>query len=247
MSFRDKLGRFTKFDKRKKIYDEDGELVYNPHPKVDKPAKPSNFEKAQPTHKEGKKELPIGARAPKARYESSVLLSDRTKDKDLYTYMADKRINQTVEKLKKRFPKQVITASVKVRIGNRKFETRTFKLTDIPKDREAHFIGGKRKGKKYTPKDIVAYFVHDRINDTDFTLYKKATDTKKQIKCKGKRKRYDKRQSFEVNFRVVSKTTGKVIPSVANFPKVKKGRAFSVESVEQSGRRKVSRIGRKRR
>jgi hypothetical protein len=191
--------------------------------------------------------LPVGAQAPKARYEQVVSLDDRTNDQDIYSYLADKNINRIVANLKKRHAKQIVVASVKIRIGKRKFETRTFKLSDIPPERIAHFLGGKRKGRKYTPKDIVAYFIHDRINDTDFTLYKRATDTKKQVKRKGKRKRYDKHQNFEINFRVVSKTTGNAFPSVANFPKVTKRRAGNTGHLKRTSGGKIQRIGGKRR
>jgi hypothetical protein len=245
MRYRDKRGRYTKFDRRKWVYDNDGKLANTPasvwrqYPKAKRPV-PA----ASPTREKPKGKKRVGARAPVERYVDVDTHTDRTGDRDLYKYFGDKKVNQKVASLKKKHPKKIIVASVEIRIGKRRMETREFKLTDIP---ETRFIGGNRKGRKYSPKDVVAYFVHDRVNDTDYTIYKRTTDTHQLIKRKGKRKRYDKRQSYKINYRAVSKTAAKAIPTVGKFPKVKKGRSAYTQKPKRSRGTKVPAKSRKRR
>lgn len=249
MRYRDKQGRYTRFDRRKWIYDEKGKLVNTPAAVWKKAKQTRKTRKTPQTPITPERYTPkikrrIGAAAPAERYVDVDIHDDRKDDQDLYKYFGKKKVNQKVAALKKANPKKIIVASVEIKIGKRRMTTREFKLTDIP---DVKFIGGNRKGRKYSPKDIVAYFTHDRVNNTDYTIYKRTTDTNEFVKRKGKRKRYDKRQSYKINYRAVSKTAAKSIPTVANFPKVKKGRSAYTRNAKQSRGTKVQGTSRKRR
>lgn len=218
MTYRDIKGRFTKFDRRKYLFDNEGKSVYVPHVgNVSKDVRHPT--KAQILLKEHK---------IKSNVIDTITFTDRGKDQDLYKYFANKKLNQRIARLKKKYPKKVLVAVVHMTIGKRRFQTTQFKITDFTSTR---FIGGKRKGRKYTAKDQIAYFIHDRINNSNYTLYRNETDHTAQVRNHAKpqknRGRYNSRQRFDITIKAISKTTSKRTPSVGDIPKVRKKKRFN--------------------
>lgn len=218
MRYRDVRGRFSKFDRRKYLFDERGTAVHVPG--VGDVSK-------RKTRKPTKSEIRLRSRTVKSNVVSTILLTDRADDQDIYTYLANHKINQKIATLKRKFPKKVFVASVSMQIGPRRFQTTEFKITDFD---ATNFIGGIRKGRKYTAKDQIAYFIHDRINNSNYTLYRQETDHTAQVRQHDKpeknRGRYRRKQRFEITIKAVSKTTSRTVQS-AGKPRKQRKKAVS--------------------
>lgn len=236
MKYRDVRGKFTKYDRRKYLFDLTGNVVYVPgvgnvDPKA--PRKPT------------KAEIILRQRTVKSNVVDTIVFTDRTNDQDLYSYFTDHKINQRIAKLKKRYPKKVLVASVNMQIGPRRFQTTQFKITDFA---PVEFLGGKRKGRKYSAKDQIAYFIHDRINNSNYNLYKQETDHTAQVRQHAtpqkNRGRYNRKQRFQITIKAVSKTTSKVIQSVGKPRKVSKRKASAFS--KSTRKKRISNKNRKR-
>lgn len=250
--FRDRFGKFTKFDKRKYIFDSlTAELIWSPL-KINKKTLGFTSEKffTSNLHIQFDKLNKVKVKKNKfgSRFIDTVTFSDRKNDEDLYEYFKGKEFNRYVAKLKKKYPNEVIVATVTTEIKGmrKKVESTEFKLTDFkPVTFKQSSVG--RIGNKYKPADVLAYFTHKTINlSTDFSLYEYRTDIAIQVE-KGQRKnqkktrrKYGKEQSFKISFKTVSKRTSKDVSEI-DPPKHLRERAKNrIKKHQRSRKRKVS-------
>ena len=191
MRFRDSKGRFSKLDRRKYLYDTKGELVHVPTIGF---ITEDLFEVPKFIYRT----LPA-----KIDYAGISFYNDRKPEEDLYAYFTRKKVNQHIASLKRKYPRSTFIASVDISYSGRKVTTQKFPIEGTFE----RFIGGKRKGRKYTPKDSIAYFIHDHLNEMQTSLYRMRTDTKEMITGSGRKKKYAKGATFRIKYQAIPRYT----------------------------------------
>lgn len=232
IKFRNSKGQFTRFDKRKYLYDGRGTLVHAPHilengksgwtvEKYDIQSR-TDFTLPTKTRRKFLPDLKILGYLDLYPPEFNLYF-------DLYDYLKIEGVQNMIDVYKLENSDWVITASVDVYIdGNLIKHIPQFKVTDF----KANFIFSNkgRLGNEYTGTDAIAYYIHQTMNESDFLLYEYRTDIDIQVEDKnekrsnrkknkkenefGKKIEYSNNIRIKITFKAISKALSREFPSV---------------------------------
>jgi hypothetical protein len=209
--YRDKKGRWSKFDKRKKlvqylIHDRgyiinksklvSGRNLINKVPKVysDPVGDLKRFAKG------------LMLEPQEHRYFKTITLfkNDNT---DIHKFLATNGINKLVAGMSKS-KKGIIVARVTVRMEDDKLISREIPVTSAIKIFTEQAKKG-RRGKKYSPANLLAYAIHDSMNQQRYSPYYRKSSGGNPLTNieRDLEDGYDwtRQQSFTISFRSVSK------------------------------------------
>lgn len=211
LRYKDSKGRWAKYDKRKKlvqyVYNQKGFLMHrtgltkakdlNNNPKV------HTFDTIAHMRKEAQQML---LEPKRYRYFESQTF-DKTDNSDIHTYFAKQGINKIVASMQKKHKGKIIIARVTVRCDGDKLVSREVPLTGVKKEFGKTAKTG-RKGKQYQPANLLAYAVHDSMNQQQYSpYYQNTSGGQPQVDFdRNYESQYDwtRHQTYQVSFRAVS-------------------------------------------
>lgn len=214
--YRDKSGRFSKLDGRKKLI---RYVIYSTG-KVEKSKlflgsyfKKQKIEITEPALYDVDIFKRLRNRQVKQKRFDKRIEFTKQSNKDYHIFLSEKKLNQNVSLLSNN--KNVIVGTIRIKVDDGTIiERGEIQLTGL----EYPVFGeySRRKGKTYTPKDIIARYIHQMLADGGLTPYQKGISDGSIQKTKNKigKKRHTKRQYIQIDLRSISKKTRKSLQTI---------------------------------
>ena len=216
--FKDKRGRFSKLDKRKKLIKY---IVYSDKSiKKQSPIIGSKIKKVKTSRQAVidiiKKSI-TGRKLPYKKYDR-IIKFEKSDNIDYHIYLSKLKFNQIVSKLA---VKGIVLATIRILLPDY-IGQKEVQITGINYPYFGEY--SRRKGKRYTPKDIVARFIHQLLAESGFTPYIKGLSdgSIQKITNRVGKKRHSKKQIIEIGLRTVNKKSRRKYTTIDKFGHINK-------------------------